>query len=664
MSDKKQDAFDFLAAQFPARYRVRLTTYLQGLLHALAEGDGYISSQVEAVRDNLLVITAKGKHLDRLGSIYGVTRGTGTGVQDDDFRQLIPALGMSPKQITHSLQKVIDAIYGPYATHANVSCSAPGPYTLRVGSSLRILVDGTEFNIFFKANDAVNLQAASALEVANAISDRGNGIFTASVISNSRTGEEFVNIRTNTIGSQGFIQVLGGDAQSALRFPLIRSTRQAIGTFDVTRYNGTDEMQYTLVSGVSPGLRTGDVRQGDFVTIRYDSGFNPANTGSFLVTSVNEDSFRVQNGNGLPESNVLQSHVDDFTFYLPNQANILLATRPATILQTAPRELTVLLPVTSPIVKRTLKGGHHFHTGASVLNSATSTTATLGSTAGFSDVGSFHVISSRKGSEGTCSTFSNNTLSLVSSEGWPTQGAAYSIATQQFYYYSGITGNALENVTPAPTSDVVSATLKYSERYLYMGKSGNTLTGVFPDPSGIIGLEVAALAHINEGFVGSFLQDPGAKFICSQDETKLGETVKQGSSRTVIQVTDCSQFDDAGSIVFEFNNREQEGPVRYLGKVGSGALIIDPSHVFERDHPKGTTLRMVRQVGAYRPRSNGDDYAVYLTGTSQARTLVAQYLRDIVAAGITLKFQIIQPTQKWPVLALLNAEHPTDTTLA
>jgi hypothetical protein len=664
MSDKTTDAFNFLADKFPARYRVRATEYLQGLLHALAEGDGFIATEVEAIRDNLLVITAQGKHLDRLASIYGVTRGTGTGVQDDDFRQLIPTLGMSPKQITHSLQKVIDDIYGPYATHANVTCSAPAPYSLHVGSSLRLLVDGTDHTFYFKANDAVSLSAATALEVANAISDRGNGIFTASVVSNSRTGEEFVNVRTNTIGSQGFIQALGGDAQSALRFPLIRSTRQSIGTFVVTRYNGSDEMVYSLSGGISPGLRTGDVRQGDYVTIRSDSGFNPANTGSYVVTFVDEDSFRIRNQNGIPESGVTQAHVDDFTFYLPNQANILLSTRPATILQTAPKELTVLLPVTSPIVKRTLKGGHHFHTGTSVLNSATPTTATLGSSTGFSAVGAFHVISSRKGSEGTCSTFSSNTLSLVSSEGWPSQGAAYSNATQTFYYYSGIVGNTLENVSPSPSSDVVGATLKYSERYSYTGITGNVLTGVFPDPSGIVGLEVAALAGLNEGFIGSFLQDPGAKFIASEDETTLGETVQQGSSRTVIQVTDCSHFNDSGSVVFEFNNREQEGPVRYLGKVGSGALIIDPSHVFERDHPKGTTLRQVRQVGAYKPRASGDDYAVYLTGTSQARTLVAQYLMDIVAAGITIKFQIIQPSQKWPVLPLLNADKPTDTTLA
>jgi len=666
LSPIDQKAFDVLASKFPARYRVKGTAYLKALLEALATGDGYIDTQIEAVRDNLLVVTATGKHLDRRASQYGVVRGTGTGVQDDDFRKLIPVLGMSPKQITHSLQRIIDAIYGPYASHANISASAPGPYTLSDGSRLLILVDGTELEVYFRPEDAVSITAASAEEVATAITNRTNGKVIGSVITNTRTGDSFVNLRTATIGSQGFIQILGGDAQSAMRFPEIRPTRQTLGTWTVTRYQGSDEMVYTETDPAqTPSIRTSGVRTGDRVTVRSDSGLNSGNCGSFEITFVDESSFRCSNGDGVPEAGISNHHVDDFVFYRANLGNVLLAARPATILQTGDKELTVLLPVTSPIVKRTLRGGHHFHGGLSVLTGATSNSATLGSTSGFSSTGSIHVVTSRKSSEGTCSTIEPSTIVLVSSEGWPTSGAVYSSVTQTFYYYNGLSGSSLTGVTPQPPSSLAGSPLKYSDRFLYTGIAGNILTGVYPDPTATIGLEVTSQVELIPGFVGSFIFDPTAPFMAASESTRFTETVQQGSSRTVVGVGDVTNWPAKGYFVSEPSTKEQEGPIKYFTKVGSHALIIDPGHVFKRDHLTGTVIRLVRaeNIGPYKPRTTGEDYAVYLTGTSQARTLLAQYLQDIVAAGITLIFNIQVPDQKWPVSTQLYAAGPTDTTL-
>lgn len=654
-----EEAYEFLVSQFPARYNVNGTVYLQGLLRALAEGDGFIASQVEAVRDNLLVLTASGRYLDRLASQYGVVRGQGAGVQDSDFKKLIPTLGMSPKQITHMLQKVIDVIYGPFASHANVTASAPAPYHLNDGSELRIRIDDEEIIIPFNDYDAADLRSATAQEVANAVSNITRGRIVGSVVTNTRTGEEFVNLRTSTIGSQGFIQILGGDAQSALRFPQVRPTRQAIATWDISRYQGTAEMVFTAISGTSPGLKMASVRVGDVVTIRKDSGFDPANCGSFTVTYVEEDSFRVRNGIGITESGKVQSNVDDFVFYRPDLGNILLSSKPATILETGNRELTVLLPVTSPIVKRGLRGAHHFHQGLSVIVSATEDTATLASAETFGSSGALHVINSRHHNKGTISSISGNSVALLNTEGWPEKGSIYCPTIQEFYYYSGIQNNYLLNVQPTPPSNLAGAPVKYSERFMFSGKTGTLLTGVYPSAMGSVGLEVAdAGAEIIDGYAGSFLYDPGAQFIAAESATRLGEIVKQGSSRTVVNIEDGSLFPESGHFVLEFGTEEQEGPIRFLGKVGTGALIIDPGHVFDRDHYPGSRLRLVRQVGPYSPRSNGQDLAMYLTSTSTALDLVAQYLRDIVAAGIILKFNISVPEQKWALLPQLYSSDP------
>jgi hypothetical protein len=666
MPTQKQldQAFENLVSKFPKRYRVKSTKYLQGLLKALAEGDAFIESQVEAVRDNLLVVTAKGKYLERLGSLYGVTKGTAVGVQDDDFRKLIPVLGMSPKQISHTIQQIVDVIYGPYASHANTTCSAPEPYNIKSGSKLSFLVDGDQIDIYFKETDAINLASATAQELATAISDRSNGRITGSVVSNVRTGENFVNARSNAIGTQGFIQVLGGDAQTALRFPEIRPTIYDIATWDITRFSGTDEMVFTVAGGQSPNLRSAGVRKGDFVTIRLDSGFAEGNTGTFPITFVEENSFRIKNGNGVVESGVTQIHIDDFIFYRPDVANILLAARPATVLQTAPKELTVLLPVTSPIVKRTLKGGHHFHGGLSVVTGVTANTMDVGATSGFPASGSVHVVSSRINSEDVVSSVGLGVVNMISAEGWPSFGSFYAPTTDTFYYYSGKSGDSLTGVSPQPPLDLSGATVKYSERYRYTGVTGNTLTGVYPHPAPTLGLEVSADIALEGEFKGSFLYDNASAFMAAKFGTTVKERIQQGSTKTVVQVGDVNEWPEQGYFILEFGSKEQEGPIRYFGKVGSTALLIDSGHVFERDHLKGTSIRLIRQIGNYTPRKNGDDYAVYLTSTSQARTLLAEYLSSVVAAGVVLKFQIQVPDYKWTVLPLLHAVEPLDSELA
>ena len=675
-NDSKVDkAFKELSDKFPKRYKLKATTYLKALLYAIAEGDGYIDSQVDAVSDNSLVVTASGKYLDRLGSLYGVGRGRATGIQDDDFQKLIPVVGSNPKQIMTTLQKVIDYIYGPYASHANTTCSSPSPYSLSNGSRLRIRVDDSEIDIYFKSTDALDISATTAQEIAVAISERTNGKVIGSVVNNVRTGEQFVNIRTKTMGSQGFIQVLGGDSQAAMRFPEIRPTRDGIATYNVEIYLGTDEITYKFISGVSPAMRTAGVRIGDYVTISSGSGFNSKNCGTFKVSFLDEDSFRVTNSSGVPEIGVTNINVDDFVFYRPDLGNILLAVRPATILHTAQRELTVMLPVTSPIVKRTLRGSHHFHCGVSNVISATADSMELASPSNFNAPGSVHKVGNREMAEGVVSSVTGSNLTMINGEGWPISGAAYSPTERRFYYYQNKIGNLLTGITPTPPLTLAGTVLKYAKKYSYTGVSGSTLTGVTPNPINLIGYDVVSETEIIDGFPGSFLYDrPVTKsslkwpapfeydftssYVISNQETHITEKIQQGSSRTVVGVDDIESWGDEGYFMIAFGTKEQEGPIKYLNKVGQEALIIDPSHIFDRDHLSGISIRRLRGLGLATPRTNGQDLPVYTTGTSQARSLLAEYLRSLVAAGVVLKFKVIIPEQKWDVLPLLYSTDP------
>lgn len=667
--ERIDEAFEELSSKWPARYAIKGTVFLKALMESLATGDGYIKAQVEAVRDNLVSVTASGKHLDRRAGLYGVVRGQGTGVFDEDFRKIIPVLGMSPKQITHTLQKLIDIVYGPLASHANTTCSSPEPYALEDGFNLIVRRDDSQEEIVFTPTDAITLSAATADEVATAISKKTSGRLIGSVVANVRTGEKFVNIRTRTIGSQGFIQVLGGDAQSKFQFPEVRPVSTTLATYDVTRFGGSSEMVYTVTAGVPPDLKAAGVKRGDFVTIREDSGFDSKNVGTFIVTSVGATSFRVDSSEGLPESGVVQSNLDDFTFYKPDLGNVLLSARPATIMEINPGEIVVILPVTSPLVKRSLRGGHHFHQGLSEVISTTSSTIELGSSVGFlSTGGRVHPTLSRKSSKGIVSTISATTVTLIDSQNWPTKGSFWSPNTNIFYFYEGIVGDTLQAVTPTPDPELPGANVKYIEYFKYTAISGNTLTGVFPDPTGIESQEVvAAGANISdltqENFKGGFLYDPDARFTNSENVTTIIEVIDEGDVKTLLQVGDVSNFDDEGQFVLEFGTSNEEGPIRYLSKVGTGALIIDPSHVFEKEHIDGISIRMIRQLGPYTPRVNGQDLAVYITSTSPARDLLATYLRLVAASGVLFRFEIRIPPQKWEVLPNLFTTNPLDLEL-
>jgi len=664
----QDQAYQALKSKFPKRYRVDAQVYLKGLLKAFAVGDGYINMLIRQVRDNLFAGKAEGKYSDAVGARYGVVRSQGSGISDETFQKIIPVVGMSPKQVTHTLQKLLDVVYGPYATAANLTASVPQPYRMLDGGDLILKVDGLTKTVEFDSNDADDLNAVTAEELAAAITSKTDGSVIGSVITDSITGKMFLNVRTKTIGTQGFIQVLGGDLQTSLKMAVARDTVADTPEWAVTRYSTKDEMQFTLTApggADDPLLIAAGVRVGDLLTVRYDSGFALANVGTFPITAVGADFFRVTNNEGVVET-VIPTNDDDLTFYSSDASNILLYRRTATIMETSPGEHTVILPVTIPVVARTLRGAHHFRGGYNRAVSATSSTLTLDGVTGFTATGEIRKQTARNVAKSSVSSVTSNTIVLVSSGGFPTKGSVYSPVSKTFYFYSGISGNALTGVTPNPTAAVVSivgSSAKYSERYKYTGITGNTLTGVFPNPVSLISFDVAfAKTVINTSQPGSFIFHPQATKTLHKETTTIVSDIVQGEASTFLRVTDCSGFPDTGYIVFEAMTDAEEGPIEYLSKIGSTALIINPSTPFSKNHLAGTGLRRA-SLGGYTPRVDGSDYPVFVTSTAPARELIETYITALCKAGVVINFDILVPEFKWSIPQALHASSPTATEL-
>src|SRR5690606_20152679 len=86
---------------------------------------------------------------------------------------------------------------------------------------------------------------------------------------------------------------------------------------------------------------------------------------------------------------------------------------------------------------------------------------------------------------------------------------------------------------------------------------------------------------------------------------------------------------------------------RYRGIPNSKTVLIDPSYIFQFDHPVDEFINVVSDSNAYVPRRDGSDLAIYLTSPAGARSIVEEILRSLTAAGIIIRFVVLAPEYKY-----------------
>jgi hypothetical protein len=188
----------------PKLFKPGLNPVITALLTAWAQEDDEIVTQLKNTKSQLFVKTANGQYLDRLASGLGVSRTQVLQLSDDKFRELIPNLSLKPKQIRKTLYETLDVFWGPLYSHANFSTQNYAPFNVVDGDELIVKVDGgDEQTIMIQPGDIAVQGAATADEISTVLS-RIQGA-TISVITDSQTGHEFINVRSNTIGSRGSI---------------------------------------------------------------------------------------------------------------------------------------------------------------------------------------------------------------------------------------------------------------------------------------------------------------------------------------------------------------------------------------------------------------------------------------------------------------------------
>lgn len=148
---------------------------------------------------------------------------------------------------------------------------------------------------------------------------------------------------------------------------------------------------------------------------------------------------------------------------------------------------------------------------------------------------------------------------------------------------------------------------------------------------------------------GSFIYSPNTPYVVTGTQTTTQDTINAGDVLTKLTVVDASEFpEEPGFLIFDWGLNGQEQPVKYIGRPNDRTLLLDPSHVFTKDHPIGSDVNLLDpDLEAFSIRKNGDDLAFYLPSPSDARVVVQNLLAKLAAAGVIVNFVILLPEYKY-----------------
>lgn len=370
----------------PKHLGSRQNTNWKALAEALGQSDQQTADLVAEVRKQFFVKTASRPYLDRLAANSKIARPRLVGMDDPSFRQYIPVLSYQPKQVKLIIDQLLDIFFFKESTTAFITSDNFSPFSLKDTWELDILVDEQyRERITFKTSDFTDISAASADEIVSAINRQAKHCYATSYY-DSITQNTFIRMFTNTVGSKGSLRILGGRANVALRFDGFISTAGNGSSTEWTVTKVGDEVTFQNTGGANAGvdqLKTGDIAIIDI----------PGNKGSFEIIDVDlvNSSIKFKNLFGTPGV-FTQTSADDTKFIENKKFVAYLNPRRAMTWETSPGEITVEMPTSPPVVKRSLQGSIHVNgTFSQMTNRDSDTSLTVSDAFAFPESGSFYL---------------------------------------------------------------------------------------------------------------------------------------------------------------------------------------------------------------------------------------------------------------------------------
>lgn len=356
----------------------------KAIVEALGEADQGTADLVAEVRKQFFIKTASRPYLDRLAANNKISRPRLVGMDDTSFRQYIPVLSYQPKQVKLIIDQLLDVFFFKESTTAFLTSQNFQSFNLSDGWELEMSIDeqNTE-RIVFKTDDFTNINAASADEVVAAMNRQSKYSY-ATPYYDSITKNTYIKIFTETIGSKGSLRILGGRANIALR---LNGFIDLAGNGANTQWTVTkigDQVTFEYTAGANPGVNV--LQEGDLVIIDL-----PGNEGSFIISNVDLVNDSITFTNLFGTAGVFtQTSAEQVKFLTPNKYVAYLNPRRAMTWETSPGEITVEMPTSPPVVKRSLKGSVHLNgTFSQMANRDSNTSLTLVDAYQFPESGTF-----------------------------------------------------------------------------------------------------------------------------------------------------------------------------------------------------------------------------------------------------------------------------------
>jgi hypothetical protein len=353
----------------PSHYNTRVNPNWNALITAIGQSDQNLANLIVAIKDQFFIKTASAPYLDNLAANDGVSRPAGTGMNDSTFKQFIPIMAYQPKQVKLIIDQLLNIFFAKESTTAYVESGQAQPYVLEDGWELEYTVDGIyDELVYFHTTDFTNIGAALAEEIAASINRQAEHSSAESYYDNV-SKSYYVKIFTNTVGSKGSIQMVGGRADIALQFNGFITTAGNGADTEWTVTKIGDQVTFQYVGGISPGIN--QLQVGNVII-----SLLPGNVGYFPITNIDlsNNSFTFTNLFGTPGT-YTQTSVTQTKFFVANKYVAFTQDVRAMTWEVTPGEVIVELPATPPVVKRSLIGAAHINGSESTVTATNSETS-------------------------------------------------------------------------------------------------------------------------------------------------------------------------------------------------------------------------------------------------------------------------------------------------
>lgn len=572
------------------------------LIEALATGDEYKQTNIQAARNQLHASTATGEWLEKRGLDWGVEKPADLGISDTLYRQLIIQTTAS-KQTHKSIMDVLEVFYGPEATRAWCESTAAEPYNLSNGMQLILSFEsGNPIYITFETTDFQTISAATALEVSEAINRRLrllNESGWANPSFDPDSDDTFVKLYSGHRGLGGEVEVLGGSAQGRLVF----GTKLP----DFTAANWTIQNPSAGVIRYVPNAVSElyNLRIGDYVVVQ-GTEFNVNNRGYFEIVDVQLVAgafyFEIENTLGVVEVVVplATTSLIAFRSFSARQGSPSSTTtiRTANSIQLGVGAIEVTFPVTTRVVDRLIGEASYLHESTNI-DIATLTRA----------------------------------VTTVTVSTAPTQHGLQ----------AGDWVEIRDNIGGTPNASGINGFFSVATIV-----NPTSFTYLTPDYTGTIasvsspGVVIKAAAPTDSGNNGPYLVDPDSGVSLTNISTTSTQQLDSLGQYHTLSVADASDFpDEPGYLAIGFGYEYQASPVQYLGRLNSTTLLLDFSFVFPQTIASGATVILLDGKAAWNP---SDAPAFYITASNAGLAAASKWVDNVVAAGIDVTKTLLYPS--------------------